>query len=132
MLDAGVITEVHEATPWINSFVIVETVKDGQKKLQICLDPKPLNKAIMREPYITHTPDDVYHKLANAKYITVIDFKKSFWQYLLDEESSYLTTFNTHLDVIAILGYPLVPMYQEIAISEALTPSMANWTMSLE
>ena len=76
-------------------FVIVETVKDGQKKLQICLDPKPLNKAIMREPYITHTPDDVYHKLVNAKYITVIDFKKSFWQFLLDEESSYLTTFNT-------------------------------------
>ena len=33
MLDAGVITEVHEATPWINSFVIVETVKDGKKKL---------------------------------------------------------------------------------------------------
>ena len=95
MLDADVITEVHEATPLINSFVIVEIVKDGQKKLRICLDPKPLNKAIMHEPYITHTPDDVYHKLANAKYITVIDFKKSFWQFLLDEESSYLTTFNT-------------------------------------
>ena len=80
MLDADVITEVHEATPWIYSFVIVETVKDGKKKLRICLDPKPLNKAIMCEPYITHTPDDVYHKLANVKYITVIDFKKSFWQ----------------------------------------------------
>ena len=95
MLDAGVITEVREAIPWINSFVIVETVKDGKKKLRICLDPKPLNKAIMHGPYITHTPDDVYHKLANAKYITVIDFKKSFWQFVLDEESSYLTTFNT-------------------------------------
>ena len=33
MLDAGFIMEVHEATPWINSFVIVETVKNGQKKL---------------------------------------------------------------------------------------------------
>ena len=75
MLDSGVIMKVHEATPWINSFVVVETVKDRKKKLRICLDPKPLNKAIMREPYITCTPDDVYHKLANAKYITVIDFK---------------------------------------------------------
>ena len=131
MLDAGVIMEVHEATPWINSFVIVETVKDGQKKLRICLDPKPLNKAIMHEPYITRTPDDVYHKLANAKYITVIDFKKSFWQFLLDEESSYLTTFNTPFGCYRYLS-PLVPMYQGIAISEALTPSMANWTMSLE
>ena len=49
MLDAGVIMEVHEATPWINSFVIVEVVKDGKKKLRICLDPKPLNKAIMHD-----------------------------------------------------------------------------------
>ena len=49
MLDAGVITEVHEATPWINSFVIVETEKDRKKKLRICLDPKPLNKAVMCE-----------------------------------------------------------------------------------
>ena len=88
MLDAGVITEVHEATPWINSFVIVETVKDGKKKLRICLDPKHLNKAIMHEAYIT--PDNVYHKLANAKYITLVDFKKSFWQFVQD-----LTTFNT-------------------------------------
>ena len=94
-LNAGIIAEVHEATPWINSFVIVETVKDEKRKLQICLDPKPLNKAIMHEPYITRTPDGVYHKLANAKYITVIDFKKSFWKIPLDEESSYLTTFNT-------------------------------------
>ena len=106
MFDAGVITEVHEATPWTKSFVIVETVKDGQKKLQICLDPKPLNKAIMHEPCITRTPDDVYHKLANAKYITIIDFKKSFWQFLLDEESSYLTTFNTPFGCYHYLRMP--------------------------
>ena len=34
--------------------------------------------------------------------------------------------------VIATLGCLLVPMYQEIAISKALTPSIENWTMSLE
>ena len=100
MLDAGVIMEVHEATPWINSFVIVETVKGRKKKLRTCLDPMPLNKATMCEPYIICTPDDVYHKLANAKYITVIDFKKSFWQFVLDEESSYLTTFNTQCSLL--------------------------------
>ena len=33
MLDAGVITEVHEATPWINSFVIFETVKRWTKEV---------------------------------------------------------------------------------------------------
>ena len=60
----------------------------------------------MHEPYITHTPDDVYHKLANAKYITVIDFKKSFWQFVLDEESSYLTTFNTPFGCYCYLRMP--------------------------
>ena len=33
MLQAGITAEVHEATPWINSFVIVESVKDGKRKL---------------------------------------------------------------------------------------------------
>ena len=60
----------------------------------------------MCEPYITSTPDDVYHELANAKYITVIDFKKSFWQFVLDEESSYLTTFNTPFGCYRYLRMP--------------------------
>ena len=108
MLDAGIIAEVHEATPWINSYVIVETMKDGQRKLQICLDPKPLNKAIMHERLHKTHPNDVYHKLANAKYIRVIDFKKSFWQFVLDEESSYLTTFNTPFGHYHYLRMPFV------------------------
>ena len=96
MLDAGVIVPVTEPTPWINSFVIVETTdQHGSPKMHICLDPTPLNKAVIREPYHHQSPDDIYHHLCNAKYLTVIDFKKCYWQCLLDEESSYLTTFNT-------------------------------------
>ena len=34
MLDADIIAEVHEATPWINSFVIVETVKDEKESYE--------------------------------------------------------------------------------------------------
>ena len=37
-----------------------------------------------------------------------------------------------HLDVITTLGCLSVPVYQEIAISEALTPSIESWTMLLE
>ena len=47
MLQAGVIKPVKEATPWINSFILVE----GNPKLHICLDPTNLNKAVIREPY---------------------------------------------------------------------------------
>ena len=48
MLKAGVLTPVHEATLWINSFVLVEgNDQHSQPKLQICLDPTNLNKAIV-------------------------------------------------------------------------------------
>ena len=48
MLNAGVLKPVKEATPWINSFILVEgTDQHGQHKLCICLDPTNLNKAIV-------------------------------------------------------------------------------------
>ena len=45
MLQAGVLKPGHEATPWINSFVLVESKdKLGNLKLCIILDPTNLNK----------------------------------------------------------------------------------------
>ena len=52
MLQAGVLKAVHQVTPWINSFVLVEEKdKLGKFKLRISLDPTNLNKAIVHEPY---------------------------------------------------------------------------------
>ena len=98
MLEAGVLVPVHEATPWINSFVLVESKdKLGNLKLHICLDPTNLNKAIVCEPYHFRTPEDIAHLLAEACVMTVCDCKKGYWHQKLDEASSYLTTFNTEL-----------------------------------
>ena len=48
MLQAGIIKLVKEATPWINSFVLVEgKEKLGNPKLHICLDLMNLNKAVV-------------------------------------------------------------------------------------
>ena len=96
MLKAGVLKPIQEATPWINSFVLVEgTDQQGKPKLRICLDPTNLNKAIIREPYHFKTPEDISHLLADATMLTVLDCKKGYWHQELDEASSYLTTFNT-------------------------------------
>ena len=90
---------VHEATPWINSFVLVESTdkSNGKPKLQICLDPTNLNKAIIHEPYSFWTPEDIAHKLAGATVITVLDCSKGYWHQPHDDESSYLTTFNAEI-----------------------------------
>ena len=89
---------VTQATPWINSFVLVKS-KDsqGQTKLHICLDPTNLNKAVVREPYHFCTLEDISHLLADACILTICDCKKGYWHQMLDEASSYLTTFNTEL-----------------------------------
>ena len=77
MLQAGVLKPVHEATPWINSFALVESKgKSGNLKLCICLDPTNLNKAITREPYHFRTPEDIAHLLADACIMTACDCKK--------------------------------------------------------
>ena len=96
MLKAGILKPVQEATPWINSFVLVEgTHKQGKPKLRISLDPTNLNKAIIREPYHFKTPEDISHLLADSTVMTVLDCKKGYWHQEIDEASAYLTTFNT-------------------------------------
>ena len=57
MLQAGHLKPVHEATPWINSYVIVEGKdKLGRLKPRICLNPKNINVAVIREPWFSKTP----------------------------------------------------------------------------
>ena len=80
MLKAGVLKPVNQATPWINSFVLVEGKdKFGNLKLRICLDPTNLNKAIVCEPYHFKTPEDIAHLLAEACIVTFCDCKKGYW-----------------------------------------------------
>ena len=96
MLKAGVLKPVQEATPWINSFVLVENKdKQGNPKMHIYLVPTNLNKVIVREQYHFKMPEDIAHLLADSCVMTVLDCKKGYWHQELDEASSYLTTFNT-------------------------------------
>ena len=46
---------------------------------------------------ISEPPEDIAHKLPGSTVITVLDCSKGYWHQLLDDESSYLTTFNTEI-----------------------------------
>ena len=66
----GILEEVKEHTDWVNSYVIVEKDTGSNhspnhtiKKLRICLDPRDLNEALEREPYHTHSVDEITAKL---------------------------------------------------------------------
>ena len=88
------ILEVKEHTDWVNSYVIVEkdtgnhhspnhTIKE---KLRICLDPRDLNEALEREPYHTHSVDEITAKLQGMTVVTIVIFKKGYWMVVLHPE----------------------------------------------
>ena len=95
LVKLGILEEVKEHTDWVNSYVIVEkdtgshqspnhTIK---KKLRICLDPRDLNEALEREPYHTHSLDEITAKLQGMTLFTIVDFKKGYWMVVLHPKS---------------------------------------------
>lgn len=91
---AGVIAKVDEPTDWVNRMVI-GTKKSGD--LRICIDPQALNRALKRELYPLPLLDDILPRLSKARVFSRFDLKHGYWHCVLDEESSYLTTFQTPL-----------------------------------
>ena len=92
MVEQEIIHPVTTPTSWVSSLVVVAKPNG---KLRLCLDPKDLNKAIQREHYPLPTIEDVATRLRGAKVFTKLDVRNGFWHVCLDEESSFLTTFNT-------------------------------------
>ena len=96
MIADDVITKVEEPTEWVNSIVCnIKETPNGEKKISLCLDPKDLNKNIPREHYYTRNIDELLHLLHGKKIFSVVDTKKGYWHVELDDESSFLCTFNT-------------------------------------
>ena len=87
----GIIVKETSPTEWISSMVVVAK----PNKIRICLDPKDLNKAVLRPKYQMPTLEEILPKLNGAKVFTTLDAKDGFYQIGLDEESSKLTTFWT-------------------------------------
>lgn len=93
MEKARIITKVTTPTNWVNSMVVVN--KPHSDKVRIVIDPKDLNNAIQRPQYPTKTLDDILPQLKSAKFFTKLDCKSDYWSVVLDDKSSYFTTFNT-------------------------------------
>ena len=56
---------------------------------------KDLNKAIKWPHHVTPTLDDILPQLNGANFFSIMDAGSGYWNIKLNEESSYLTTFNT-------------------------------------
>ena len=92
LVKSGIIQPVEKPTDWVSQMAIAST---KQGKIRICIDPRPLNKALKRPLCHLPTLDEVLPKLATAKVVSKWDLSKAYWHLELDESSSFLTTFAT-------------------------------------
>jgi hypothetical protein len=65
MTEMGVVVKQEDPTDWVNSMV---TVIKPNGRIRICIDPRDLNKAILREHYPLKTVEEVISQMPNAKY----------------------------------------------------------------
>jgi hypothetical protein len=54
-------------------------VRKSNGKLRVCIDPQPLNTALMREHYRLTTLEDVLPKFANARIFSKLDIREAYW-----------------------------------------------------
>ena len=87
-----VIKKVTEPTEWVNSLVVVEK---PNKSVRLCLDPRELNKSILREHFPMKTVEEVAAKVKNAKIYSVLDASNGYWQISLTKDCQKYTTFNS-------------------------------------
>ena len=104
LIEQDVLEPSTDHTEWVNSFVCVEkkVIMDSSnfhspnhsitKKIRLCLDPRDLNEALEREPHYSRSVDELIAKFHGAKFFTIVDMDKGYWQVVLDPESRKYTT----------------------------------------
>ncbi|KAG1652083.1 Organic cation transporter 1 [Nymphon striatum] len=113
-----IIQPVDTPTDWVSSLVIV---KKPSGKIRLCIDPKPLNKALKRCHYPLPIIEDLLPELSRAKVFSKCDVKNGFWHVKLTEKSSYLTTFETPFGRYRWLKMPFDTLSRNY-----ITPSMKD------
>ena len=61
----------------------------------MCLDLKDLNRAVKRSHPHTPTLEEITHKFTSSSVFSKLYTSHGYWSVVLDEESSFLTTFNS-------------------------------------
>lgn len=71
----GVISKVNHPTDWCAGMVVI--LKKGDA-VRICVDLKPLNNSVLREPYPIPTVEDILGQLSGATKFTTLDANSGF------------------------------------------------------
>lgn len=103
MEELGVVRKVTHPTDWVNAIVLIAK-KDGG--IRVCLDPRPLNRAVRRAQYTLPTVSELAARLRGATVFSVLDARCGFWMVQIDDASADLCTFGTPFGRYQFLRLP--------------------------
>ncbi len=90
MLDMRIIRESKSSYA---SPVVIVRKKDGTNR--ICVDYRKLNRLTEVDPTPMPNPDEIFQKMAKAKFLTKLDLSKGYWQIPVATEDILKTAFVT-------------------------------------
>lgn len=91
MVKMGVIEPTNKPTPAVSPMVVVRQ----NNKIRICIDPTSVNQNIKRRHFPMNTIEEISAQLYGAKYFTILDCKKGFWQIPVSDRTKEILTFST-------------------------------------
>ena len=101
LIEAGIIVEVTEPTPWCHPTVFVpkkpaEGPDGATTDIRVCVDLTQLNAHVRRGPHPNRSPEDVVTGIQpGSRYFTKLDAKNGYFQIPIAEEHQAYTTFIT-------------------------------------
>ena len=94
MVAMGVISPVHDPTPWCAGMVVVPK-RSGA--VRICVDLKPLNQSVSREPHPIPKVDETLAQLTGTRVFSKLDANSGFWQIPLAKDlTAFITPFGRY------------------------------------
>ncbi|UYV70568.1 K02A2.6-like, partial [Cordylochernes scorpioides] len=103
MEEDGIIEKIEEPTVWAHPMVVV---KKPSGKYRICIDPRELNKWVLREHYTLPAPENILAEIPKAKFYSALDAKSAFWQVPLSENTSKYLVMSTPFGRYRFLKLP--------------------------
>ncbi|UYV70538.1 hypothetical protein LAZ67_7003442, partial [Cordylochernes scorpioides] len=103
MEEVGIIEKIEEPTVWAHLMVVV---KKPSGKYRICIDPRELNKWVLREHYTLPAPENILAEIPKAKFYSVLDAKSAFWQVPPSENTSKYLVMSTPFGRYRFLRLP--------------------------
>eukprot|EP00775_Hariotina_reticulata_P002868 gene2868-biopygen4480 len=95
MLQSGIVVEIPTTNPYVSCITLpLKRAPDGSwTDKRFCIDLRDVNANITVDHFGMPLPEEIFRRIAGAKFLAKIDMRAGFWQIRLSEQAQQLTAF---------------------------------------